>query len=80
SVYGHALPFIVISCVCLVASGLSTFLPETLNENLPQTVIDAEKFGKDQKFFSMNKRNPVSKSNHIPVAQNEVEMQENISP
>ncbi|KAG8176994.1 hypothetical protein JTE90_005736, partial [Oedothorax gibbosus] len=80
SMFGHSLPFVAISCVCLVASGLSTLLPESMNENLPQTVIDAERFGKDQKFFSMNKRIPATKANHLPVAQNEVELQENISP
>ncbi|GBN15824.1 hypothetical protein AVEN_213615-1 [Araneus ventricosus] len=40
----------------IVAGILATFLPETLNENLPQSINDAEEFGLNQKFFSWNRR------------------------
>lgn len=56
SVHGKAIPFIVIGSVAIIAGILASFLPETLNENLPQTISDAEEFGKNQKFFSWNRR------------------------
>ncbi|XP_054714288.1 organic cation transporter protein-like [Uloborus diversus] len=56
SVYGKAIPFIIIGSSCLMAGLLASFLPETLNENLPQTIFDAEEFGRHQKFFSCNRR------------------------
>ncbi|KAF8794655.1 hypothetical protein HNY73_002614 [Argiope bruennichi] len=40
----------------IVAGIMAAFLPETLNENLPQSINDAEKFGLNQKFFSWNRR------------------------
>lgn len=56
SVYGKAIPFVVIGFTAIVAGFSAAFLPETLNENLPQTISDAEEFGKNQKFFSWNRR------------------------
>ncbi|CAL1269580.1 unnamed protein product [Larinioides sclopetarius] len=56
SIYGRAIPFIIIGGCGIVAGILATFLPETLNENLPQSINDAEKFGLNQKFFSWNRR------------------------
>ncbi|GIY29074.1 organic cation transporter 1 [Caerostris darwini] len=56
SIYGKAIPFIIIGLFGILAGILASFLPETLNENLPQSISDAEKFGLDQKFFSWNWR------------------------
>ncbi|KFM78100.1 Organic cation transporter 1, partial [Stegodyphus mimosarum] len=56
SVYGKAIPFLVIGMSCIIAGIMASFLPETLNENLPQTISDAEEFGKRQKFLSWNRR------------------------
>ncbi|CAL1269593.1 unnamed protein product, partial [Larinioides sclopetarius] len=44
--------FLPISLTSFVTGVLASFLPETLNENFPQTLTDAEEFGKDQKYFS----------------------------
>ncbi|XP_042901443.1 carcinine transporter-like [Parasteatoda tepidariorum] len=55
------IPFLIFGLVCILASISATFLPETLNEILPQTINDAETFGKDQRYFSCTgKRNSVS--------------------
>ncbi|GIY00441.1 organic cation transporter 1 [Caerostris darwini] len=56
SIYGKAIPFIIIGLFGILAGILASFLPETLNENLPQSISDAENFGLDQKFFSWNWR------------------------
>ncbi|XP_035204413.1 organic cation transporter 1-like, partial [Stegodyphus dumicola] len=56
AIYGKYLPYLIIGMVCILAGISATFLPETLNEILPQTIYDAEKFGKDQKFFSCGGR------------------------
>ncbi|KFM65311.1 Organic cation transporter 1, partial [Stegodyphus mimosarum] len=56
AVYGKVIPFIIIGIICLAAGLAASFLPETLNENLPQTITDAENFGRKQKFFSWNRR------------------------
>ncbi|GIY05872.1 carcinine transporter [Caerostris extrusa] len=50
--YGKALPFVLIGLTSFLTGILASFLPETLNENLPQTLTDAEAFGKNQKYFS----------------------------
>ncbi|KAG8183926.1 hypothetical protein JTE90_029030 [Oedothorax gibbosus] len=55
-VYGKAIPFVVIGSTGIIAGVMAAFLPETLNENLPQSIFDAEDFGRKQKFFSMNRR------------------------
>ncbi|KAG8176993.1 hypothetical protein JTE90_005735 [Oedothorax gibbosus] len=60
SVYGKAIPFVIIGLTCVFAGILAAFLPETLSKNLPQTISDAEDFGKDQKFFSWNKPKEVT--------------------
>nr|XP_042895621.1 organic cation transporter 1-like isoform X1 [Parasteatoda tepidariorum] len=58
--YGKIIPFLIIGSVCLLASVLSSFLPETLSKNLPQSYSDAENFGLDQEYFSFNrKKKPV---------------------
>ncbi|KAG8183928.1 hypothetical protein JTE90_029032 [Oedothorax gibbosus] len=56
AIYGKAIPFVAFGITSMVAGFLAAFLPETLNENLPQTLFDAEEFGKDQKFYSVKRR------------------------
>lgn len=47
------LPFWILGAGGLVISIVALFLPESAGKNLPDTLIDAEEFGKDQKFFEM---------------------------
>ncbi|GIY15363.1 hypothetical protein CDAR_13391 [Caerostris darwini] len=61
SQYGKALPFVLIGLTSFLTGILASFLPETLNENLPQTMTDAEAFGKNQKYFSWTKKTQKSK-------------------
>jgi hypothetical protein len=53
--YGVWIPLLIIGLSTFVIGIISSFLPETLNENLPQTIDDGEKFGKGRKFFSWAK-------------------------
>lgn len=49
--YNNNLPFIVLGIVGIVAGILSVFLPETLDQELPQTLDDGENFGLGQKMW-----------------------------
>jgi len=53
--YGVWIPLLFMGSVCIVIGLVSTLLPETLNENLPQTVEEGNIFGSDQKYFSWAK-------------------------
>ncbi|XP_076339276.1 carcinine transporter-like isoform X2 [Tachypleus tridentatus] len=50
--YEKHIPYFIIGGICLIASFAASFLPETLNAKLPQTIEDGEKFGNNQKYFS----------------------------
>ncbi|XP_076330679.1 organic cation/carnitine transporter 2-like [Tachypleus tridentatus] len=50
--YKRYIPYLVVGGICLVASFTSSFLPETLQSKLPQTIEDGEEIGKQQKYFS----------------------------
>lgn len=52
--------------VCVFSGVLSSFLPETLNENLPQNVAEARLLGADQKYFSLarTKQKPTDVDNN----------------
>ncbi|KAH9511701.1 Sugar transporter [Dermatophagoides farinae] len=51
--YGEWIPLFIIGILCLLASIIASFLPETLNEYLPQCSREAANFGRDKKFFTM---------------------------
>ena len=43
----------IIGAICLVAAFLASFLPETLNEYLPQRAQDSAEFGSGKAYFSL---------------------------
>ncbi|RWS08763.1 solute carrier family 22 member 5-like protein, partial [Dinothrombium tinctorium] len=57
------IPLTTIGVACVLSGVASTFLPETLNQNLPQEVYEAQQFGKGQKFFSLATKPSKSKVN-----------------
>ncbi|RWS00386.1 solute carrier family 22 member 5-like protein [Dinothrombium tinctorium] len=52
---GVWVPLFTMGAFCTLAATLAPFLPETLNENLPQTIEEAEKFGEETRFWSWKK-------------------------
>ncbi|CAH2057427.1 unnamed protein product, partial [Iphiclides podalirius] len=52
AIYGRSLPLIAIGVLSMVAGATSLFLPETLNQPLPQTLRDGEAFGKSARLSS----------------------------
>jgi len=46
---------LIMGLTCLVVGIIASFLPETLNEYLPQNVQEAKQFGKNAKYFSLAK-------------------------
>jgi len=57
---------------CLLASIAGSFLPETLNENLPQNSAESKKFDKKQSYFSfaINSINNIDKGDKDEQDQN----------
>ncbi|KAJ3650352.1 hypothetical protein Zmor_022045 [Zophobas morio] len=49
-------PYVVIASLALIGAISGMFIPETLNEKLPETISEAEQFGADQKIWSFPKR------------------------
>ncbi|XP_055946456.1 carcinine transporter-like [Argiope bruennichi] len=64
AVIGKHIPFLIIGLINFLAGISAILLPETLNEILPQTIQDAERFGKDQQCFSCSSRRLSSDSLH----------------
>ncbi|KAL1452485.1 hypothetical protein WDU94_006713 [Cyamophila willieti] len=50
NVFNVKLPFIVLGIIGILGGSLSIFLPETLDEDLPDTLEDGEEFGRHQKI------------------------------
>lgn len=47
------LPLVILGVIGILGGILCLFLPETLNEELPQTLDDGEKFGMNQRFWDI---------------------------
>lgn len=43
-----SLPMYLFAVIALLASGLVTLLPETYNNNLPNTIAEAEEIGREK--------------------------------
>ena len=48
-----SIPYIFLGALGIFSSITSSFLPETLGCYLPETLVGAANFGRDQKYFSM---------------------------
>ena len=44
------LPLLIFGGISILGAVVTLFLPETCDENLPNTIEDANEFGKDQRF------------------------------
>lgn len=51
--FGAWIPLAIIGSICLFAAFLASFLPETLNEYLPQRASDSAVFGQGRPYFSL---------------------------
>lgn len=45
------LPLLILGVTGIFGGVLSLFLPETMDQDLPQSLLDGEEFGRDQSFF-----------------------------
>lgn len=54
--YDARYPYMILLGFFVVGSGLMLLLPETLHQKLPETIREAEKFGKNQPFWFLPKR------------------------
>jgi len=50
--FNPAAPYLVLGAMSLAGMLASSFLPETFRQALPETIEDANKFGKSNKFWS----------------------------
>jgi OCT family organic cation transporter-like MFS transporter 4/5 len=49
-------PYMVMALICLVGSVATSFLPETIGSKLPETIEEADRFGKHDTYFSYKPR------------------------
>ncbi|XP_075217415.1 carcinine transporter [Lycorma delicatula] len=64
--FNPSFPLLVLGVMGIIGGVLTLFLPETMDQELPQTLQDGEEFGKDQKFFDIpcrKRQNSKSESN-----------------
>lgn len=51
--YGNHFPLIIMGSVDLTASFFASFLPETRNKNLPQTIVESRQLVRERKYWSL---------------------------
>jgi len=54
--YDVRYPYIIIGIVSVTGMMAALLLPETLHQQLPETLADAHFFGREQKFWSLPKK------------------------
>ncbi|XP_014681515.1 PREDICTED: organic cation transporter protein-like [Priapulus caudatus] len=52
--YSSSIPLVIFGVMSILGGVVVLYLPETLNESLPETSIEANNFGKDQKCWSFS--------------------------
>lgn len=57
--YDVRYPYVIIGIVSATGMVAALFLPETLHQRLPETLSDAQTFGRDQKFWSLPEKSIV---------------------
>ncbi|XP_023214691.1 organic cation transporter protein-like isoform X1 [Centruroides sculpturatus] len=68
TLYGRALPLIILGILSIFGGMCNLFLPETMNENLPETIEEGEAFGKDTKFCQFPFTKPKKKGKISRIA------------
>ncbi|XP_065079930.1 beta-alanine transporter isoform X1 [Ochlerotatus camptorhynchus] len=63
--YDVRYPFIVIGLMSVVGAICASLLPETLHQSLPESIEQAQKFGKNQGFWTLPKKPRTNKSVEI---------------
>ncbi|OXA51603.1 organic cation transporter 1 [Folsomia candida] len=61
--YNVSYPYWIMASLCFVGMISAAFLPETLNQTLPETIDDANKFGKGNRFWSLRPSIDLTKEN-----------------
>ena len=59
------------SLIAIMGAISASFLPETLRQHLPETIEDAENFGKGNKYWSLHPDN--DEKNRKSIKQNEIQ-------
>jgi len=77
--FGAWIPLAIIGVLCLSAAFFASFLPETLNEYLPQSAKDSAEFGSQKPYWSLaspkkpNEKVEANFTGPIPVIKIELE-------
>uniref|UniRef100_A0A336MX72 CSON006225 protein n=1 Tax=Culicoides sonorensis TaxID=179676 RepID=A0A336MX72_CULSO len=50
--YDVRYPYFIMGLMCLIGACSAMFLPETLGQRLPETMVEAREFGRGQKFWT----------------------------
>lgn len=71
--YDVRYPFVVIGTLSVLGSACAAWLPETLHQALPESIEQAQKFGMNQKFWSLPKKPKTHNEAKIGQEMDEVE-------
>ncbi|XP_017787307.1 PREDICTED: organic cation transporter 1-like [Nicrophorus vespilloides] len=60
-------PYILSACLCLIGAVCGVFLPETLNQKLPETLAEAAVFGADQNLLGKRRKSVKMTEAEVPL-------------